>query len=105
MSDREKENKKKTRKLLMKYLIKHVIILSYNPQANGMIERGHQPIVDALSKTVEVYVLGREKKYRRLIEAGGKLDSKVLRGFYLRTEWLWQRPLPKLARVMKELHI
>ena len=50
ISNEEKENKKKMRKLLMKYLIKHVIILSYNLQANEMIERDHQLIVDTLFK-------------------------------------------------------
>ena len=53
VSDGGKENKKKTRKILLKYLIKHVVVSAYNPQANGMIERGHQPIIDALSKMTE----------------------------------------------------
>ena len=41
MSDEEKKNKKKMRKFLMKYFIKHVIVLLYNLQANKMIERNH----------------------------------------------------------------
>ena len=30
--------------------IKKVVISAYNQQANGMIERGHKPIVNVLSK-------------------------------------------------------
>ena len=41
VSDRGKKNKKKVKKLLMKYAAKHIIISPYNPQANGMIEQGH----------------------------------------------------------------
>ena len=41
MSNEEKKNKIKMRKFLMKYFIKHVIILSYNLQANEMIEKNH----------------------------------------------------------------
>lgn len=32
------------------YGIQNVRISAYYPQANGMVERGHQPVVDALSK-------------------------------------------------------
>ena len=49
MSNEEKKNKK-IRKFLIKYLIKHVIILSYNLQANQMIKKNHQLIVDILFK-------------------------------------------------------
>ena len=56
MSNEEKENKKKTRKFLMKYLIKHVIILLYNSQTNEMIERNHQLIVDMLFKLINNFI-------------------------------------------------
>jgi Uma2 family endonuclease len=57
-------------------------------------------IIDPLTETVELYVLGRNKKYRRILAIDDKLKSQVLRGFYVREEWLWRRPLPKLARVL-----
>ena len=56
MSDEEKENKKKTRKFLMKYFIKHVIVLLYNLQANEMIKRNHQFIVDMLFKLMKNFI-------------------------------------------------
>ena len=40
----------------MKYFIKHVIILSYNLQANKMIERNHQLIVDILFKLINDFI-------------------------------------------------
>jgi transposase InsO family protein len=48
--DNGPENSKLTEVLLQKYGVKRIVISSYHPQANGMIERGHQPIVNALSK-------------------------------------------------------
>ena len=56
MSNEEKENKKKMRKLLMKYLIKHVIVLLYNSQANEMIEKDHQLIIDMLFKLTNDFI-------------------------------------------------
>ena len=51
-----KKNKKKMRKFLMKYFIKHVIILLYNLQANEMIKRNHQFIVDMLFKLTNDFI-------------------------------------------------
>ncbi len=44
------ENKDAVAELAERYGIKWVVVSAYHPQANGMIERGHKPIVDALSK-------------------------------------------------------
>ena len=44
------ENKKHVEALANIYGIQRVQISPYNPGANGMTERGHQPILDALSK-------------------------------------------------------
>ena len=44
------ENKEQVIELANRYGIKRIMVSAYHPQANGMIERGHKPIVDALSK-------------------------------------------------------
>lgn len=44
------ENKDAVAELVQRYKVKRVMVSAYHPQANGMIERGHKPIVDALSK-------------------------------------------------------
>ena len=44
------ENKGLVKEFTTRYGIKRVQISPYHPQANGMVERGHKPIVDALSK-------------------------------------------------------
>ena len=56
MSNEEKKNKKKTRKFLMKYFIKHIIISLYNLQANEMIERDHQLIINVLFKLMNNFI-------------------------------------------------
>lgn len=61
-------------------------------------------IVDPLSQRVELYVLV-QGKYRQVKERNGKLASRVLPGFYLRTEWLWQDPLPNELQVLRELGV
>ena len=47
------ENKGYVQVLAEKYNIKRVLTSAYHPQANGMVERGHRPIVDALAKMGE----------------------------------------------------
>ena len=44
------ENKKYVAAFAEKYSIERVQISAYHSAANGMIERGHKPIVDALAK-------------------------------------------------------
>lgn len=48
--NRGSENKEAIEELTQRYGIKRVIVSAYHPQANGIIERGHKPIIDALSK-------------------------------------------------------
>jgi Uma2 family endonuclease len=59
--------------------------------------------IDPQAKLVEAYALGRDGKYGLIPELDGKIQSKVLRAFCIRTEWLWMSPLPKLSVVLKEL--
>jgi hypothetical protein len=44
------ENKLLVKDLAKKYGIHRLVVSSYHPQANGMIKRGHKPLVDALAK-------------------------------------------------------
>ena len=44
------ENKDVVAELAKKNRIKKVVVSAYHPKANGIIERGHKPIVDALLK-------------------------------------------------------
>ena len=44
------ENKDAVAELAERYGIKKVVVSAYHPQANGMIERGHRPIINALLK-------------------------------------------------------
>ena len=44
------ENKRYTEGLLQLYGIERIQVSPYNPGANGMVERGHKPIIDGLAK-------------------------------------------------------
>ena len=48
--DRGSENKDAVAKLTQRYKVKRVVVSAYHPQANGIIEYSHKPIVDALLK-------------------------------------------------------
>ncbi len=44
------ENKDVVAELAQRYGVKRIVVSAYHLQANGMIERGHKPIVDTLLK-------------------------------------------------------
>lgn len=44
------ENKGVASDLMKRYNTRNVPIASYHPQSNGLIDRDHQPIIDALVK-------------------------------------------------------
>jgi hypothetical protein len=46
------ENRSLVAELVERYNIKRVVVSAY-PQANGMVERGHAPVVNSLSKMTQ----------------------------------------------------
>jgi hypothetical protein len=50
VNDGGPENRLWTEILTETYGIRNVRISAYHPQANGMVERGHRPVIDALAK-------------------------------------------------------
>jgi Uma2 family endonuclease len=60
-------------------------------------------IVDEVQRKVTWLRLGTDGKYRSLRRRRGALHSKVLPGFWLRPQWLWQRPLPDPLEVYSEI--
>jgi hypothetical protein len=47
------ENKDIVDNLAQRYRIRRIVTSAYHPQANGMVERGYQPIVDGLAKMTD----------------------------------------------------
>jgi Uma2 family endonuclease len=57
-------------------------------------------IVDEVEHKVTLLRLAANGKYREVRSRRGELHSRVVPGFWLRPEWLWQRPLPKKTDVL-----
>jgi Uma2 family endonuclease len=62
-------------------------------------------IVDPAARVVHLYVLDAEGRYQQQEEQDGRLVSTVLEGFWLKPEWLWQEPLPKVMDCLRELGV
>jgi Uma2 family endonuclease len=60
-------------------------------------------IIDELQQKVTLLRLGKDGKYHEVRLRKGELHSEVLRGFWLRPEWLWQKPLPRKKDVLHQL--
>lgn len=58
-------------------------------------------LIDRLRKRVEFYRLGRDKQFHGMdVDELGVFRSAVLKGMWIRIEWLWKRP--KVLNVLKE---
>jgi Uma2 family endonuclease len=62
-------------------------------------------VVDRTAGRIEAYLLGRGGKYRPIEEKEGKIESTVLRGFYLRPRWVLGAALPSFRGALKELGV
>lgn len=60
-------------------------------------------VVDPLYQRLEAYALRDDRVYHSIPLADGKLASRIVPGFYLRPEWLWQSPLPRVPLILHEL--
>jgi Uma2 family endonuclease len=63
-------------------------------------------LIDPLRQQAEFYQLEDQGVYRAAaLDADGSYHSIMLPGFWLRVTWLWQKPLPPLLSVLKELGV
>ncbi len=61
-------------------------------------------LIDPDAQWAEFYHLGQDHRYRpAFVGAEGVYHSRVLPGFWLRVEWLWQEPLPHPLRILGEI--
>jgi len=61
-------------------------------------------LIDPDTQWAEFYHLGEDQRYRpALVGAEGEYRSRVLSGFWLRVEWLWQEPLPDPLQALGEI--
>jgi Uma2 family endonuclease len=75
----------------------------YEYQAAGIPEYW---LIDPLTERAEFYQLDAAGRYQ-LIPPGsdGVYRSKILPGFWIRVDWLWQDPLPTANAVLRELGV
>jgi Uma2 family endonuclease len=62
-------------------------------------------VIDPIYEKMNIYCLNEHGKYEAQKAENKILESKVLRGFWIKPEWLWQEPLPNVISVAKELKI
>lgn len=60
-------------------------------------------IIDEIEHTVTVYRLDANGKYRQIHVRGGVLRSKVMKGFWLKTEWLWPETRPSGRHALAQI--
>jgi Uma2 family endonuclease len=60
-------------------------------------------IVDEMEEKVTLLRLSRQRVYREVRPRKGELHSKILPGLWIRPEWLWQKPRPKIRDILRLL--
>ncbi len=61
-------------------------------------------LIDPDKRWAEFYALEMPERYRLAMEGReGVYHSRVLEGFWLRLEWLWQEPMPAVGEVLLEV--
>jgi len=62
-------------------------------------------VVDPMAERVEAYALDEAHRYAVLPEKEGRIESRILPGFFLQPAWLWQETLPNPLEVLKTLGV
>jgi len=63
-------------------------------------------LIDPLRERAEFYQLDEEGFYRPVLpEVGGVYHSQAVPGFWLKVEWLWQEPLPRVLDVLRAMQL
>lgn len=62
-------------------------------------------ILNPYVETVYLYSRDEQGSYQRVPETEGVLRSTVIPDFWLRTSWLWQKPLPGVLTCLREMGV
>ena len=63
-------------------------------------------LLDPQTRRAEFYQFSSEGQYHLIApDKEGVYRSTVLPGFWLRVDWLWQQPLPRMLDVLRELGV
>jgi Uma2 family endonuclease len=71
----------------------------YEYEAGGVREYW---LIDPKRKKAEFYLLGRDRHYHLAPVEDGVFRSAVLKGMWLKVDWLWRNPRPSVLAVLKE---
>jgi Uma2 family endonuclease len=59
-------------------------------------------LIDPENRRAEFFQLTADGSYQSMPVAEGVFRSQVLAGFWLKVDWLWQKPLPGLLSIARE---
>lgn len=62
-------------------------------------------VIDPIHQKMNIYYLKDQGHYEAEKIEQGILKSRILPGFWVKPEWLWQEPLPNVIKIAKELKI
>jgi Uma2 family endonuclease len=62
-------------------------------------------VIDPIYEKMNIYCLNKQGKYEAQKTENNILKSKVLPGFWIKPEWLWQELLPNVISIAKALKI
>ena len=61
-------------------------------------------MIDPRARRFEQYILNDQKRFAPVLwGSSGKIQSKVIPGFWLEVEWLWQDPLPSALQTVANI--
>ena len=84
-------------------LVEQVLEKFYEYERAGIPEYW---LLDPQTRRAEFYQLGSEGQYHLIApDKDARYRSAVLPGFWLQASWLWQRPLPRMLDVLRELGV
>ena len=62
-------------------------------------------LIDPIRRQAEFCRMGGDGHYRLVTPEGGLYRSEALPDFWLRVEWFWRAPLPRVLDVVRELKV
>ena len=72
-------------------------------EAAGVLEYW---LIDPIRQQAEFYRRGADNLYHPVLpDDDGIYHSEVVEGFWLRVSWLWQKPLPPVLEIWRELNL